>query len=305
MGGEECEIVAITDSLTERTNGSFFGIPVYSFEEWCEVSTDCIVVCANGYEEEISKIINKLSGENKKYYTPYDSSLYTEVLYVNRVNMMLKENDLFKIFKLHEHNNSVKWLHYFDIYDKWFSKYRNTDVVVCEIGVNEGGSVQIWKDYFGKDATIIGIDILEECKKYEEEQIHIEIGSQADINFLNYIKSKYPRIDILIDDGSHINEHQILTFENMFSHISNGGVYLCEDLHTSYWENYGGGYKKEQTMIEYVKNFIDIQNANYFDSSNLSCSYNDMNMCYGLHFYDSMVLIEKNIVLYPTMIESK
>ncbi|MCI8752328.1 MAG: hypothetical protein HFH66_13445 [Lachnospiraceae bacterium] len=80
---------------------------------------------------------------------------------------------------------------------------------------------------------------------------------------------------------------------------------MCEDLHISYWENYGGGYKKEQTMMEYVKNFIDIQNAHYFDSSNLSCSYNDMNMCYGLHFYDSMVLIEKNVVLYPTMIESK
>jgi len=76
------------------------------------------VVFANGYEEKISKVINKLSGENKKYYTPYDSSLYTEVLYANRINMMLKENDLFKIFKLHEHNNSVKWLHYFDIYDK-------------------------------------------------------------------------------------------------------------------------------------------------------------------------------------------
>ncbi len=291
---DEYKISAITDSSVKETGGSFNDVPILSKENWSNIEPDCIVICASGYEKEISKVINNLYGKEMKYYTPIDDDLYTDVFFKKQTDMMQKENDLYNIFKNSKHKYTIKVLNYFDVYDKWFSRFRDTDVVVCEVGIYRGGSLQMWKEYFGKNATIIGVDISEECKKFEEDQIHVEIGSQNDVNFWNYIKEKYPKIDILIDDGSHMNEHQILTFESMFPHISDNGIYLCEDVDTSYWEDYGGGYKKEGTMIEYAKDCIDVIHASYFDSHNLINNITDM---YGIHFYDNMVLIEKKNVL--------
>ena len=151
------------------------------------------------------------------------------------------ENDLFKYWVQKEHRCLYKWFHYFPIYEKWFKDFRDTDLVFVEVGVYNGGSMQMWKDYFGKKAKIIGIDIDKRCKQFEEDQVTIEIGSQEDVNFWNAFKQKYPRVDILLDDGGHTMNQQIVTFMQMFPHIKDGGIYMCEDCHTSYWENYGGG----------------------------------------------------------------
>ena len=85
------------------------------------------------------------------------------------------QGDLMKFFLFEEHRCIEKWVHYFPIYEKWFSPYRGKDIVFVEIGVQNGGSAQMWKNYFGKDAKIIGIDINPKCKELEEEQISIEI----------------------------------------------------------------------------------------------------------------------------------
>lgn len=74
---------------------------------------------------------------------------------------------IYTILHVKKHALLLKWFHYFDIYDKYFSKFRNADVVICEIGVCKGDSMQMWQNYFGKNATIIGIDINEECRKFE------------------------------------------------------------------------------------------------------------------------------------------
>lgn len=150
-------------------------------------------------------------------------------------------NDLERFFYTKQHREIYKWIHYFEIYDRHFAKYRGKAPLVMEIGVFHGGSVQMWKDYFGKEATIIGVDIDPSTKIFEEDQIHIEIGSQSDREFLRQLKQKYPRIDVLIDDGGHTMEQQITTLEEMFGHLSDDGVYLCEDLHTSYWKERGVG----------------------------------------------------------------
>jgi len=114
----------------------------------------------------------------------------------------------------------------------------------------------MWKNYFGPKARIYGIDIKPECKQAEEEQIEIIIGDQEDRQFLRKLGRNIPRIDILIDAGGHSMKQQINTFEELFPHIDKNGVYLCEDLHTSYRKGAGGGYKKKGTFIEYSKNFI-------------------------------------------------
>ena len=151
----------------------------------------------------------------------------------------------------------------------------------------------MWKNYFVKKATIIGIDIMEECRTFKEEQIEIEIGSQDDVSFWDYIKQKYPRVDILLDDGGHTMGQQITTFESMFRCLSEGGIYLCEDTHTSYWKEYGGGYKNPDSFIEYTKNLIDQMNAYHArETDEVKVGYNTQ-FIKGIHYYDSMVLVEK------------
>lgn len=113
-------------------------------------------------------------------------------------------NDLEKYFHKNVGRHIDKWEHCFEIYDRHFSKFRNTEVSVLEIGVNHGGSLQMWKDYFGPKAKIFGIDINPECKDYEEENIEILTGSQADPEFLMKVTEKIPKLEILIDDGGHL-----------------------------------------------------------------------------------------------------
>ncbi|MEO6759595.1 MAG: class I SAM-dependent methyltransferase, partial [Saprospiraceae bacterium] len=112
-------------------------------------------------------------------------------------------NDLKKYFDNNTGRVIHKWEHYFEIYDRHFGAFRNKEIVILEIGVFQGGSLQMWKSYFGPKARIYGIDIDPECKKFEEENIEIFIGSQSDKDFLATLKKKIPPIDILIDDGGH------------------------------------------------------------------------------------------------------
>ena len=150
----------------------------------------------------------------------------------------------------------------------------------------------MWKKYFGPQCNIIGIDIMEECKAYEEEQIKIYIGSQEDRNFLRRLKSEIGRVDIIIDDGGHVMNQQIVTFEELFPILSDGGVYLCEDMHTSYWPDFGGGYKQPDTFMEYSKNFVDELNARYSLSDALKADEFTRHIR-GIYYYDSMIVLEK------------
>ena len=78
------------------------------------------------------------------------------------------QGDLMKFWLFEEHRHSRKSVHYFPVYEKWFSPYRGKDIVFVEVGVQHGGSVQMWKNYFGKDAKIIGVDIDPRCKQFED-----------------------------------------------------------------------------------------------------------------------------------------
>ena len=199
-------------------------------------------------------------------------------------------NDLEKFFIEKGNRNSYKWKHYLEIYDKNLSRFRNKDINIIEFGVYDGGSLQMWKKYFGSKANIFGVDIDIRCKEYEEERIKIFIGDQENKNFLSELLQKIPKIDVLIDDGGHTMKQQINTFEVMFDHIKFGGIYICEDLHTSYWGKFGGGYNKSTTFIEYSKKFIDDLHRWHSKSIRLNRSKKSI---YSVSYYDSMIIIEK------------
>jgi hypothetical protein len=213
-------------------------------------------------------------------------------------------NDLEKHFTGNTGRFIQKWKHYFEIYDRHFSRFRGTDVHIVEIGIEQGGSLQMWKQYFGPNAKIFGVDINPHCKALEEEQISIFIGDQEDRRFLKSLVEKIPRIDILLDDGGHTMTQQINTYEELFPHIDKNGVYLCEDLHTSYWPKWGGGYKKRGTFIEYSKNFVDYINAWYsVRASRLSVTEFTKSV-HSLHYYNSILVIEKRPIEKPLNLTS-
>jgi hypothetical protein len=204
-------------------------------------------------------------------------------------------NDLEKYFRENPGRLIHKCMHYFDIYDTYFSKYKDKKIVLLEIGVSHGGSLQMWKHYFGANVKIYGLDINPECKKFEEPVIKIFTGSQSDRKFLRDMLSQIPPIDILIDDGGHGMRQQIITFEETFNHVKKDGIYICEDLHTSYWLKYGGGHRRKGTFIEYSKKFIDKLNAQYSEQGSLKTNSFTQSVR-GLHFYNGMVVIEKGEV---------
>jgi len=212
-------------------------------------------------------------------------------------------NDLEKYFAANTGRMINKWKHYLEIYDRHFSRFRGSDVCLVEFGVYQGGSLQMWKDYFGPAARIVGIDINPHCKACEEEQVEIIIGDQEDREFLKSLKRRIPRIDILIDDGGHTMGQQIRTFEELFPHIDSHGVYLCEDLHSSYWSHYGGGYKRRGSFIEFSKNLIDQLNAWQSESRRLQIT-DFTRSAFSMHFYGGVLVVEKRPMEEPQDMKS-
>jgi Methyltransferase domain len=207
-------------------------------------------------------------------------------------------NDLETYFYNNTGRMIHKWRHYFEIYDRHFSQFRNEEICVVEFGVFQGGSLQMWKDYFGKKARIVGVDINPECKKLEEDQIDIVIGDQDDRTFLRSLAQSLPRINILIDDGGHTMRQQINTFEELYPHVHDHGVYLCEDLLTSYWPSHGGGWRRKGTFIEFSKGLIDDLHA--WHSQQRKFRMTDFTRTtHSIHFYDNVVVIEKRPIEQP------
>jgi hypothetical protein len=141
-------------------------------------------------------------------------------------------NPLEAYFDSHTEGRGIwKWRHYFEIYHRHFSKFIGQEVHLLEIGVYSGGSLDMWKQYFGPKCRVYGVDIEEVCKSYEDDSVKILIGDQADRNFWTLFKKEVPRLDIIIDDGGHRFHQQRATLEEMLPHLQPGGVYLCEDVH--------------------------------------------------------------------------
>lgn len=137
-------------------------------------------------------------------------------------------------FNSHTGRLMDKWAHYLPIYEKHFAKFAGTTCRVLEIGINHGGSLQLWKNYFGVGADIIGLDIDPRCLDYTEEQISIYQVDQSDYASMMHVAGLLGPFDIIIDDGSHVLEHQATSFKALYPALKAGGIYLIEDCHQSF-----------------------------------------------------------------------
>ena len=146
---------------------------------------------------------------------------------------------------------------YWDVYKHVFSVFDlSSEFNVLEIGVDKGDGMLQFKELF-PNCSICGLDIREDTPNSPVGNIWI--GSQTDTELLDELNKEEGPFDIIIDDGSHVNEHQILTFEYLFPKLKPGGVYIMEDIHTSYWESHGGGYGTD-SFVEYSKKLSDMIN---------------------------------------------
>jgi hypothetical protein len=129
----------------------------------------------------------------------------------------------------------------------------------------------------------------------QEKRIKIFKGSQVDIDFLENVCKQAGVFDLIIDDGSHINEHVIKSFEFLFPKLKKGGIYVIEDTQTSYWEAYGGtstDFNRAGTIYHYFKSLIDCLNNVEFVIEDYKKSYFDKHII-GMHFYHNMIFIYK------------
>lgn len=205
---------------------------------------------------------------------------------------IVTDNSLEEFFFYGEHRSINKWWHYFEVYHQYFQQYVGTSVRMLEIGVAKGGSLQMWKHYFGEKAVIVGIDIDSSCLQYEDENVHVRVGSQNDPDFLKKVCEEFGPFDIVLDDGSHVVKHQINSFRILFPLLKNDGIYLCEDTHTSYWSSFGGKLQGN-TFIEFAKNLVDELHYQHIQQGDEKLFPQFRNQIKGIHFYDSMVVFEK------------
>jgi len=208
--------------------------------------------------------------------------------------------------------HSGKFLEFLHIYDRYFHKFKGKSPIILEIGVKLGGSLELYNDYFDNECTIYGIDIKNnnEIKRLKStyNNISVYFGDQGNKNFWKQLKEEknLPRFDIIIDDGGHKMHQQITTFQELFdSHLKDGGVYLCEDTHTSYWDNWGGGFRKPTSFIEFSKKFIDILHIGwmvdgwkkkgvYTGPAPVKKEFEIRKKLDSIHFHGSIVVFEKN-----------
>lgn len=193
---------------------------------------------------------------------------------------------------------SDKWEPYFEVYERHLRRFQTRDSFnLVEVGVQKGGSLDMWNTFFCGKANIVGIDVDPECAKlvYDTPKIKVEIGDQGDAAFWDKFLAENPVIDVFVDDGGHYMDQQILTFEKVFPKMPVGSIFICEDCHTSYMSHNGGGLNRKGTFIEYAKDYVDVLHYDWKETytTDLEKKWKIGKDLTGVFFYDSMVVFEK------------
>lgn len=207
---------------------------------------------------------------------------------------MSETKKLFSIFHESQYY-SLKYKNYFPIYEKLFSQYRGKNITFVEIGVLSGGSLFMWKEYFGKNARIIGVELNPDAKKFEKDGFEIYIGNQSDTNFWKSFFAKVGKVDIILDDGGHTNYQQIITSVSCVPFIKDDGILIVEDVFHSYGISYGkkGFYNPSKySFINFCKKLIDDVNYRFPGSKKFKFSLNKY--VYSVEFYESIVAFKIN-----------
>ena len=173
---------------------------------------------------------------------------------------------LFDLYSEHRGKVSDKWSIYLSEYDRLFSSYRDRPVRILEIGIQNGGSLEIWSKYFPGAEALVGCDINPDCAKltFEDPRINVVVGDANADATETEILTRSPNFDLIIDDGSHTSGDIVKSFARYFRHLRQGGIFVAEDLHCSYWSNFEGGLYFPYSSISFFKRLADIVNHEHW-----------------------------------------
>jgi hypothetical protein len=185
---------------------------------------------------------------------------------------------------------SNKHSSYFQTYGELFERYRGKSITFVEIGVFSGGSLFMWRDYFGPQARIIGVEFNPDAVRWREHGFEIHIGSQSDPSFWNDFFKAVGPVDLVLDDGGHTYEQQISTVHYCIPHVKNGGMIAVEDTHTSYFKDFG--FPSRYTFIEWVKVLFDNINSRFHAVNISQLSYSQS--IHSIEVFESIVAFKIN-----------
>ncbi|WP_112308900.1 class I SAM-dependent methyltransferase [Pseudogemmobacter bohemicus] len=205
--------------------------------------------------------------------------------------------DLLDIYVGNEGPVVNKWHHYLALYERYFAKWRGGPVRFLEIGVSKGGSLDIWRRFLGPEAVIFGIDIDPACAQFNGKSGQVRIGSQDNPAFLKKVVDEMGGLDLVLDDGSHVMKHIKTSLAALFPRLSPGGTYVIEDLHTAYWEEYGGGLENTDNFFAMIRPLIDDMHRWYHEGALNRRDLRDQ--ITGIHIHDSLVVLDKGKVTKP------
>lgn len=199
--------------------------------------------------------------------------------------------ELWHHFVTNQGKSMHKWKNYFPIYERHFSQWKGRSLTFIEIGVDNGGSLEMWRSYFGPHATIIGLDINPDCKKHEQSGINIRIGDQTNTDFLQSVIDEFGIPDIVLDDGGHHSEQIRKSFDFLYPKVSKNGIYMIEDAQMMYDSKFGGSIDNPTSFINLAKNMVDKLSADHeqnpFNPDQFSRS------TFSISFYDAVIAFEK------------
>jgi len=164
--------------------------------------------------------------------------------------------------------SSDKWESYLPVYDRVFAGFREEAVTVLEVGVQNGGSLEVLAKYFPKAAHIVGCDVDPLCGnlRFDDPRISVVVGDINSSEVLHRIGNETKSIDVFIDDGSHRAGDIVNTFVQYFPLVTPGGVYLIEDTHCLYWENWGGAVLRANSAQQLFKLLTDVLNYEHWQN---------------------------------------
>ncbi len=223
---------------------------------------------------------------------PLVNEAYRTAFYAGEGWKALSANPLFAYFLANRGGTPVdKWNHYFPIYVTHLARFRGTRVRVLEIDVYRGGGLEMLRHYLGDEADLVGIDVDESICAAIGDRYSIEIGDQEDPEFLVGVAQRHGPFDVVIDDGGHTMGQQITSVETLFPLLADGGLYMVEDCHTSYWPEYADD-PDGMTFVAWAKTRLDDLHA-FHHSAALDLVDPWQTSLAAVHAYDSVIILDK------------
>ena len=172
----------------------------------------------------------------------------------------MTKNSLKQLYQAHQGKVSDKWAIYLSEYDRIFAPYRDDPIRLLEIGIQNGGSLEIWTQFFTNAEKFIGCDINSDCAKlsYSDSRVSVIVGDANKDATEAAIQTICPKFDIVIDDGSHTSGDIVKSFAKYWPHIIDSGIFVAEDLHCSYWKSFEGGLYDPYSSIAFFKRLADV-----------------------------------------------